>query len=112
LWGSWDLPLFTGNRWPSRAAVESCPARLPSPGPAAQVFHVLRRMDELGCDLFLDIHGDEEIAANFLAGSEGVPSWNEAMAALAKTFMTGCARARARPRSTQQHPPRAQGPRL
>ena len=58
----------------------------------AQVFHVLRRMDELGCDLFLDIHGDEEIAANFLAGSEGVPSWNEAMAALAKTFMTGCAR--------------------
>ncbi len=73
---------------------------------------MLRRMDELGCDLFLDIHGDEEIAANFLAGSEGVPSWNEAMAALAKTFMTGCARARARPRSTQQHPPRAQGPRL
>ena len=63
----------------------------------AQVFHVLRRMDELGCDLFLDIHGDEEIAANFLAGSEGVPSWNEAMAALAKTFMTGCARARTGP---------------
>ena len=30
----------------------------------------MRRMDETGCDLFLDIHGDEEIAANFLAGSE------------------------------------------
>lgn len=36
----------------------------------SQVFHVMRRMDETGCDLFLDIHGDEEIAANFLAGSE------------------------------------------
>ena len=55
-----------------------------------QVFHVMRRMDEEGCDLFLDIHGDEEIAANFLAGSEGIPSYNEPMAALAKTFMTGC----------------------
>ena len=31
---------------------------------------MMRRMDETGCDLFLDIHGDEEIAANFLAGSE------------------------------------------
>ena len=39
-----------------------------------QVFHVMRRMDEIGCDLFLDIHGDEEIAANFLAGSE-VTAW-------------------------------------
>jgi hypothetical protein len=77
------------------------------------VFHVLRRMDELGCDLFLDIHGDEEIAANFLAGSEGVPSWNEPMAALAKTFMTGCARARALPlqrRTTLPHTPKARAP--
>jgi hypothetical protein len=32
-------------------------------------------MDELGCDLFLDIHGDEEIPFNFLAGEYpwGVP---------------------------------------
>ncbi|KAK9832651.1 hypothetical protein WJX81_007531 [Elliptochloris bilobata] len=58
-----------------------------------EVFHVMRRMDELGCDLFLDIHGDEEIAANFLAGSEGVPSYNEPMAALAKTFLRGFERA-------------------
>lgn len=51
---------------------------------------MLRRMDETGCDLFLDIHGDEEIAANFLAGSEGIPSFNEPMGALAKTFLRRC----------------------
>ena len=53
----------------------------------------MRKMVEVGCDLFLDIHGDEEIAANFLAGSEGIPSYNEPMAALAKTFLHGCASA-------------------
>lgn len=26
-------------------------------------------MEEVGCDLFLDIHGDEEIPFNFLAGN-------------------------------------------
>jgi hypothetical protein len=33
-----------------------------------QVKLVRDKMDETGCDLFLDIHGDEEIAFNFLAG--------------------------------------------
>ena len=28
-----------------------------------------------GCDLFMDLHGDEKLPHNFLSGSEGVPRW-------------------------------------
>jgi murein tripeptide amidase MpaA len=34
-------------------------------------------MDETGVDFAMDVHGDEAIAANFLAGFEGIPSWTE-----------------------------------
>lgn len=37
-----------------------------------EVYHVLRAMDATGVDLFLDVHGDEEVPANFWAGFEGV----------------------------------------
>jgi murein tripeptide amidase MpaA len=43
-------------------------------------------MDETGCDLFLDAHGDEVIANNFIAGSEGIPSWSPRLAELLSTF--------------------------
>lgn len=42
-----------------------------------EVFHVLAELDKIGCDFYADIHGDEEIPANFLAGSEGIPSYSE-----------------------------------
>lgn len=48
----------------------------PSPERSPEVFHVLRRMHETGVDLALDIHGDEALPYNFIAGTEGVPSWN------------------------------------
>ncbi|WP_293781420.1 M14-type cytosolic carboxypeptidase [uncultured Oxalicibacterium sp.] len=35
-----------------------------------EVFHVRQRMHETGCDLFLDIHGDEGLPYVFVAGSE------------------------------------------
>ena len=34
-------------------------------------------MDETGADFAMDIHGDEAIPANFLAGFEGIPSITE-----------------------------------
>jgi murein tripeptide amidase MpaA len=34
-------------------------------------------MDETGVDFAMDVHGDEAIAAVFLAGFEGIPSWTE-----------------------------------
>lgn len=53
----------------------------------------MKKMDEAGCDLFLDIHGDEEIPFNFLAGSEGIPSFNERLRDLQNTFSTAFVRA-------------------
>ena len=35
------------------------------------------RMDKTGVDFCLDVHGDEAIANNFIAGAEGIPSWND-----------------------------------
>lgn len=58
-----------------------------------QVFYTMQKMDEYGCDLFLDIHGDEEIPFNFLAGSEGIPSFNERLRELQNTFSQAFVRA-------------------
>lgn len=42
-----------------------------------EVFHVRAAMDETGCDFALDVHGDEAIPYVFMAGFEGIPSWNK-----------------------------------
>jgi murein tripeptide amidase MpaA len=40
-----------------------------------EVYHVKTKMEETGCDIFLDIHGDEELPFNFLSGAEGTVHW-------------------------------------
>jgi murein tripeptide amidase MpaA len=50
----------------------------PSPERSPEVLCVRNEMDRTGVDFAMDVHGDEAIAANFLAGFEGIPSWNEA----------------------------------
>ncbi|KAA9130457.1 carboxypeptidase family protein [Marinihelvus fidelis] len=44
-----------------------------------EVYFTRRRMHETGVDFFMDVHGDEALPYNFVAGGEGVPSWTEAM---------------------------------
>ena len=51
-----------------------------------EVFLVRQRMMLEGGDLFLDIHGDEELPYNFVAGCEGNDSYDERHAALEGTF--------------------------
>ena len=46
----------------------------PSLTRSPEVLHVLAAMDQTGVDFALDVHGDEAIAANFIAGFEGIPS--------------------------------------
>ncbi|WP_395342716.1 M14-type cytosolic carboxypeptidase [Ningiella sp. W23] len=58
----------------------------PSLERSPEVFHVLSKMKETGVDLFLDIHGDEALPYNFVAGTEGVPSYNERIMALENQF--------------------------
>lgn len=38
-----------------------------------EVFYVQQKMQATGCDLFLDIHGDETLPWNFIAGQKGLP---------------------------------------
>lgn len=55
-------------------------------GKEPEVYLVRQRMLETGVDMFLDIHGDEAIPYNFVAGSEGIPSYDENLAALETSF--------------------------
>ena len=49
----------------------------PTPERSPEVLCVLREMDRTGCVFAMDVHGDEAIAANFIAGYEGIPSWTD-----------------------------------
>jgi murein tripeptide amidase MpaA len=54
----------------------------PSPTRSPEVLCVLEEMKRTGVDFAMDVHGDEAIAANFLAGFEGIPSHSKAQQAL------------------------------
>ena len=49
----------------------------PSAEKSPEVLAIRGAMDASGVDFAMDVHGDEAIAANFLAGFEGIPSWSE-----------------------------------
>lgn len=51
-----------------------------------EVYWVRERMISEGGDVFLDIHGDEELPYNFVAGCEGNPSYDDRHAELERTF--------------------------
>ena len=56
------------------------------PERSPEVLCVRNEMDRTGVDFAMDVHGDEAIAANFLAGFEGIPSWTEGQQALFDRF--------------------------
>jgi murein tripeptide amidase MpaA len=58
----------------------------PTAEKSPEVLCVRNAMDETGVDFAMDIHGDEAIPANFLAGFEGVPSITDRQKDLFKLF--------------------------
>src|SRR3546814_20579050 len=50
----------------------------PSADKSPEVLVVRNAMDETGVDVAMDVHGDEAIPANFLAGFAGIRSWTDA----------------------------------
>ena len=58
----------------------------PSMDKSPEVYLVRQKMLDIGVDMFLDIHGDENLPYNFVAGAEGVPSYNSKMAELETSF--------------------------
>jgi len=57
-----------------------------SPENSPEVFCVLAAMRETGVDLFLDMHGDEALPYNFIAGAEGTPCWTDEAKALLELY--------------------------
>ena len=51
-----------------------------------EVLWVRNAMDETGVDFCLDVHGDEAIPYNFIAGSEGIPGFTPRLAGLLEQF--------------------------
>lgn len=51
-----------------------------------EVFLVRNKMHETGVDFALDVHGDEALPYNFIAGGEGAPNFNNKIQALLDRF--------------------------
>lgn len=49
----------------------------PDAAESPEVYYVREYMHRTGVDFALDVHGDEALPYNFIAGAEGVPTWNE-----------------------------------
>ncbi len=49
----------------------------PTPERSPEVLCVRDAMDETGVAFAIDVHGDEAIPANFIAGYEGIPNWTD-----------------------------------
>ena len=58
----------------------------PTPEKSPEVYYVREKMRATGVALFLGIHGDEAIPYVFVAGTEGVPSYNERIQGLENDF--------------------------
>jgi hypothetical protein len=50
-------------------------------------------MDEIGVDCFADVHGDEELPFNFIAGAEGCKNWGSRLEGLQGAFLGAYCRA-------------------
>lgn len=58
----------------------------PTAEKSPEVLYVLNAMKEIGVDMYLDLHGDEALPYNFVAGSEGIPKYSERLKKLEDTF--------------------------
>ncbi len=67
------------NREWDKATIEKSP----------EVFHVQTMMKKTGVHFALDVHGDEALPYNFIAGAEGVPSFTDHDQDLLDSFLAG-----------------------
>lgn len=57
-------------------------------GNSPEVYLVREKMAETGADFHLDVHGDEDLPYNFVAGFEGIPSVTDKQLALLDKYQT------------------------
>ena len=65
----------------------------PSLHRSPEVYHVLKKMDETGVDVYTDIHGDETLPFNFLSGGESRSNWGPRHQGLRGAFVAAYSRA-------------------
>lgn len=58
----------------------------PSMERSPEVFTVRQKMQQVGVDVFLDVHGDENLPYNFVVGTEATPGYSPRIAALQDCF--------------------------
>jgi murein tripeptide amidase MpaA len=58
----------------------------PSLEKSPEIYYLLQKMDDVGCDFNLDAHGDEALPHNFIAGYDGIPSLSERQIALLDAY--------------------------
>ena len=81
----------------------------PSLEKSPEVYYVRQRMHETGVDFFLDVHGDEAIPYNFLAGCEGVPSYSQQQKSLSDQFKSALKEATREFQTEKGYPPNPSG---
>lgn len=74
-----------------------------------EVYFVREHMRRTGVDFFLDVHGDEAIANNFLDSAFGVPSWDERQEGLFNRFSARLLAASKDFQDKEGYPPAAPG---
>lgn len=74
-----------------------------------EVYLVRERMRKTGVDYCLDVHGDEALPYNFIAGPDGVTSVTPAMQELQKTYETTLMKVNPDFQMTHGYPPSAPG---
>ncbi|MCH2108257.1 MAG: M14-type cytosolic carboxypeptidase [Polyangiaceae bacterium] len=65
----------------------------PSQERSPEVFYTRQAMVSEGVDFFLDVHGDEALPYNFIAGAEGVPRWSVQAAERQQRYLSALAQA-------------------
>ena len=74
-----------------------------------EVVHVLAAMDATGVDFAMDVHGDEALPHNFIAGFEGIPNITERQLALLADYKAILARISPDFQTQVGYPPSAPG---
>ncbi len=74
-----------------------------------EVVHVLTAMEASGVDFAMDVHGDEALPYNFIAGFEGIPSITERQLALLGDYRASLARISPDFQTRVGYPPSAPG---
>ncbi|QXQ07692.1 hypothetical protein KX816_06685 [Sphingosinicellaceae bacterium] len=64
----------------------------PTPERSPEVLCVRNAMDATGVDFAMDVHGDESLPHNFIAGFEGIPSITDRQLGLLNDYKAGLAR--------------------